>query len=397
MKKTALIGLATVSIMVLAGCGSTTGGGGSSGSGSSGSETGVTATEIHLGATTPLTGPAASYSEITTAQKAYFDYINDQGGINGRKIKYTVYDDGYDPSKTVPLIQKLVNEDKVFAIAQVVGTAPMSAVYKRLNAQKIPVLASSGSSTFVSPTLPYVTALLPNYPVEAKLLAEYLKKAYPDKKVGILNQNDDAGQDFVKAFTTVLGSSVVGKTSYEQTDSSVSAQVTNLQNSGAQVVGFNGTPKFLALALKAARGQAWDALFVSTGPAVDASLLKLAGPAAEGLVTATGFKSAANESDPEVKKANDIVRKYAPGIQPDTTTMWGIAAGEIFVAALKAAGKNLTRESLVKAIDNLTVEKGVWYGTVKLTPTQHDYVQCEQIEKVTGGVLVPVGDVVCPS
>ncbi len=397
MKKPSLIGLGAVSVMLIAGCGGAAGGGGSGGGGGGG-EVGVTATEIHLGATTPLTGPAASYSESTKATKSYFDYINDQGGINGRKITYTLYDDGYDPSKTVPLIQQLVNQDKVLAIAGAVGTAPQSAVYKRLNSQKIPdVLIGSGSSTFVSPTLPYVTELLPSYPGEDTLLAQNLQKTYPGKKVGVLYQNDDAGQDYVKAFTTVLGSSVANKASYEQTDSSVAAQITNLKNSGAEVVGFNGTPKFLALALKSARGQAWDAPFVSSGPAVDSTLLKLAGPAAEGLVTATGFKSAANESDPEVKKANDIVRKYSPEIQPGTATMWGISTGEIVVAALKAAGKNLTRETLVKALDNLTVEKGPWYGVVKMSPDQHDAVRCEQIEKVTGGVLVPVGDVVCPS
>lgn len=391
MKKMVLIGLATVSSMFLAGCGSGT-------ATDSGGEVGVTDTEIHLGTTAPLSGPAASYADDPAAMKAYFDYINDQGGVNGRKISLTVYDDAFDPSKTVPLTQKLIDQDKVFAIVGGVGTAPQSAVYQRLNAQKVPdVLIGSGASIFANPPLPYVTALLPSYRAEDKLLAEHIKKSYPGKKVGIIYQNDDTGQEYLKVVAPTLGSSVVAKASFEITDSSVSAQVNNLKNSGAEVVAYSGTPKFLALALLAARGQAWDAPFVTNGSAVDASLFKLAGPAAEGVVTATGFKLATDTSDPEIKKATDILSKYAPNVKPGASAIYGIANGEIFVEALKAAGKNLTRDSLVKALNNLTVPSGVWYGPVKITPTQRNAVQCEQFLRVTGGTTVPFGGVECPS
>jgi branched-chain amino acid transport system substrate-binding protein len=397
MRARVLIGVLSASAAVLTGCGGASGGASGSG-GSGGNVPGVTDTEIHLGATTPLSGPAASYSESTRATEAYFKYINDQGGINGRKITYTLYDDGYDPSKTVPLTDKLVNQDKVFAIVGGVGTAPQSAVYKKLNAQKVPdVLIGSGASSFTNPVLPYVTQLLPNYPGEDTLLAKHTKDTYPGKKVGVIYQNDDAGKDYVGAFTKVLGGSVGPVTSYEQTDADLSSQVTSLKSGGAEVVAFNGTPKFLALALKSARSQNWPAPFVASGPAVDASLLATAGPAAEGLVTATGFRSATDTSDPEVKKANDILAKYAPGIKPGTATMWGIAGGEIVTQALKEAGKNLTREGLVNALDKLKLTQGTFYGTVTMSPTQHDAVRCEQLLTVTNGVLTRTGDVTCPS
>lgn len=398
MKKTALIGLATVSVVVLAGCGSGASSSGSSGDSSGGgsSDVGVTATEIHLGTTAPITGAAANYGEGTVAAKAYYDYINDQGGINGRKITFTVADDGYDPSKTVPLTQKLVNQDKIFAMVGAVGTAPQSAVYKRLNDQKVPdELIGSGASLFANPPLPYITTLLPSYPDESTLLAQYIKKTYPGKKVGILYNKGDAGTDFNKSFTTVLGNLLVNTSTFEATDPSLSAQVTNLKNSGAEVVGFFAPPKFLALALQSARGQAWNVPFVAAGPSED--VLKLAGPAAEGLTVISGFKPATNESDPEVKKADDILRKYAPTAQLNSTSIQAIATAEITVEALKAAGKNLTRDSLVKAFNNLYVPQGVWYGPVKMSATVRAAVRCEQISKVTGGVLVPAGDVVCPS
>jgi len=402
MRARVLICVLAVSTVALAGCGGASGGasasGGGSGGGSGGDTTGVTDTEIHLGATTPLSGPAASYSESTRATEAYFKYINDQGGINGRKITYTLYDDAYDPSKTVPLTDKLVNQDKVFAIVGGVGTAPQSAVYKKLNDQKVPeVLVGSGASSFSDPVLPYVTQLLPNYPGEDALLAQHIQETYPGKKVGILYQNDDAGKDFVAAFTKVLGDAVGSQTSYEQTDADISSQVTSLKSDGAEVVAFNGTPKFLALALTSARSQNWQAPFIASGPAVDASLLATAGPAAEGLVTATGFRSATDTSDPEVKKANDILAKYAPDIKPGTATMWGIAGGEIMAQALQDAGKDLTREGLVKALDKLELDHGTFYGTVTMSPTQHDAVRCEQLLTVTDGALTRTGDVTCPT
>lgn len=375
---------------MLTGCASTDGS-------AEGSEIGITSTEIHLGATAALSGPAASYSNYTKGVEAYFKHINAEGGINGREVKYTIVDDGYDPSKTVPLTQRLVDQEKVFAIVGALGTPTQAAVYKRLNSQKVPdVLIGSGSSAFVDPVLPYVTMLFPSYVTENAILGEHLKKAYPGKKLGLLYQNDDAGADAVKAYTQVFGDALVAKEGYETTDPTVSPQMNNLRSSGAELVAVMGSPKWVALALKDARSKGWDAPFVANGSAVDATTIDLAEGAADGLVTAKAFRPDGDTSDAAVKKAVDLVKKYAPNLEIDDMTLRGVSTGMITAEALKSAGKDLTREGFIEALDKTSLDEGPWYGTAKLTADQHAAVGCLQLMKIEGDKQIPLGDVVCP-
>lgn len=396
MQKRALAVFALAAVIVTGCSGGATSGG--SGSKSGGGETGVTDTEIHLGATTPLTGPAASYSASTRASEAYFDSVNAQGGVNGRKIVYTYLDDQYDPSKTVPLTKQLVDQEKVFALFSSVGSVTQQAVYQRLNSQKVPdVLIGSGANSFVDPVLPYVSMLLPSFDSESSSLAGVIKDKFAGKKVGLLHQNDDAGAAAVTIYKKALGDTIVSDQSYEVTDPSVAAQITNLRNAGAEVVLCSISPKFLALALREAAAQDWHPQFLSNGTGLDGTVLATAGTAADGLLTARQFKDATDEADPAVKKANDIVRQYGKNIKPDAASIRGIAAAQIMVAALQGAGKDLTRDSLLKSIDNLKLDNGPWYATVAMSPTDHDAVECEQLVKVSGGKLNSVGDVLCPS
>lgn len=366
-------------------------------SSTAGSDIGVTSTEIHLGATAALSGPAASYSNYTKGAEAYFKYINAEGGIGGRQIKYTIVDDGYDPSKTVPLTQRLVDQEKVFAIVGALGTPTQAAVFKRLNSQKVPdVLIGSGSSEFVDPVLPYVTMLFPSYVTENELLGEYLKKTHAGKKLGLLYQNDDAGADAVKAYTQIFGDALVAKESYETTDPTVSAQMNNLRQSGAELVAVMGSPKWVALSLKEAQSKGWNVPFVANGSAVDATTIDLAAGAADGLVTAKAFKPDGATNDPGVKQAVDILKKYAPSLEIDDMTLRGMSTGMITVAALKAAGDDLTREKFIQELDKTSLSDGPWYGTAELTSDNHAAVGCFQMVKIQDGKQTPFGDVACP-
>lgn len=391
MKRLLVLPVALVAL-VLTACGE------AATSNSSGSSVpGVTDTEIHLGATTPLTGPAASYSESTVAAHAYFDSVNAQGGINGRKIKYTILDDAYDPSKTVPLTQRLVDQEKVFAIFASAGSVTQAAVYKRLQSEDVPdVLIGSGADLFLNPVLSNITILLPSFGGEQRLIAGVVKDKFPGKKLGLFSQNDEVGQEAVKTYKGELGSAVVAAQTYEVTDPSVSSQVTSLKNAGVEVVVCSASPKFLALALRAAQTQGYHPQFICNGTAFDSTVLKNAGDAAEGLLVPSQFKNATDESDPAVKQANDVVRKYAPSIQPGAATVRGVASAQIMVAALKTAGRDLTRDSLRKALDKTSLDDGTWYGTVTMSPTDHDAVECEQLQQVTGGKVSPIGKVICP-
>lgn len=372
---------------------------GTAGSSSSqdGATPGVTDTEIHLGATTPLTGPGASYSELTIAAEAYFESVNNQGGVNGRKIKYTYLDDGYDPSKTVPLTQRLVDQEDVFALFGSVGSVTQAAVYQRLQEQDVPnVLIGSGADMFIDPVQSNISILLPSYTGEQSLIADVVKDKFADAKVGVFSQNDDVGQEATEQYREELGSQVADVQSFEVTDASVDAQVTSLKNAGADVVIFSGSPKILALALRSAQAQAYDAQFLSNGTSFDSTVLDNAGEAAEGLMFLSQFKSPTDEDDASVKLANDVVRKYAPSLQPSATTVRGVAAAQIMVAALEAAGEDLTRDTLREALDSISLDEGTWYGTVSMSPTDHAAVECEQLQQVADGRPEPIGSVICP-
>jgi len=197
---------------------------------------GVTATEVKIGNTNPYSGPASAYGTIGKAIGAYFKKVNDEGGVNGRKITYITYDDGYAPPKTVEMVRKLVEQDQVAALFQTLGTPPNSAIHKYMNQQKVPHLfVATGATKWNDPkNFPWTMGFQPNYQTEGRVYAAHVLKNKPDAKVGILYQNDDYGKDYLKGFEDGLGEAnkkmIVMRQSYEVTDPTIDSQIVNMQN-----------------------------------------------------------------------------------------------------------------------------------------------------------------------
>src|ERR1700675_2115203 len=194
-------------------------------------DAGATDTEIKIGQTVPFSGPASAYAAVGKAQAAYMKMINDEGGINGRKIKLIQYDDAYSPPKTVEQVRKLVESDEVLLTFQLIGTPPNAAVQKYLNVKKVPQLfAATGASRFTDPkNFPWTIGFNPNYQTEGRIYAQYILKNYPNAKIGILYQNDDLGRDYLIGLKDGLGDKakamIVAETSYELSDPTIDSQI----------------------------------------------------------------------------------------------------------------------------------------------------------------------------
>src|SRR5580692_9285344 len=219
-------------------------------------DTGATDTEIKIGQTIPLSGPASAYGTIGKAQAAYMKMINDQGGVNGRKINLIQYDDAYSPPKAVEQVRKLVESDEVLLTFQLIGTPPNAAVQKYLNQKKVPQLfAATGASKFTDPkNFPWTMGFNPNYFVEGRIYGQYIMKTYPNAKVGILYQNDDLGKDYLNGIKAGLGDKaatmVVAEASYEVADPTIDTQILKIKAAGADVFFSASTPKQAAQAIK---------------------------------------------------------------------------------------------------------------------------------------------------
>jgi branched-chain amino acid transport system substrate-binding protein len=233
-------------------------------------DTGATDTEIKIGQTLALSGPASAYATIGKTQAAYFRMINDQGGINGRKINFIQYDDAYSPPKAVEQVRKLVESDEVLLTFQVLGTPSNAAVQKYLNAKKVPQLyAATGASRFTDPkNFPWTMGYNPNYFVEGRIYGQYILKNYPNAKVGILYQNDDLGKDYLNGIKAGLGdkaaSMIVAEASYEVSDPTIDSQILRIKDAGADLFFSATTPKFAAQAIKKNYELGWHPCTSST-------------------------------------------------------------------------------------------------------------------------------------
>ena len=229
---------------------------------------GVTDTEIKIGQTAPFSGPASAYGTIGKTQAAYFKMINDQGGINGRKINLIQYDDGYSPPRAVEMVRKLVEGDEVLLTFQLIGTAPNAAVQKYLNQKQVPQLfAATGATRFTDPkNFPWTMGYNPNYQSEGRIYARYILQTYPNAKIGILYQNDDLGQDYLKGLKAGLGakaaSMIVAEASYELTDPTIDSQLIKLKAAGADLLYDASTPKFAAQAIKKVVEMQWKPVHI---------------------------------------------------------------------------------------------------------------------------------------
>jgi branched-chain amino acid transport system substrate-binding protein len=366
-------------------------------------EDGLTDTEILLGGTHPYSGPASAYGAVGKGIAAYFGYVNDHGGVYGRKITYKDLDDSYSPPQAVQLVRQLVEQDKVFAMFNTLGTAVNIAIRPYLNQQGVPqLIVATGASTFARDykQYPMTTIGNPDYQSEAIVYAQYVLKEKPNAKVAILYQNDDFGQDYVTGFKTGLGSHdgmIVKMASYETSDPDVSSQISNLKGSGADTVLIAATPKFATQALVAVAQQSWKATVILTNVSASQSVMRAAAkagsPAAvEGVVSMLYGKDPADPkyaNDPGMKLYKDAMAKYNPGADPSNGIYSaGFAYAYTMVEALKAAGKQLTRAKLMDVFSHLNITDNplLLPGIViHTTPTNRFAITQLQVVKYTSG------------
>ena len=363
---------------------------------------GVTATTITVGTHQPLTGPAApGYSKISPATKAYFDYVNANGGVNGRKIVYTVMDDGYNPQTTQTDVRKLVLDDKVFAILNGLGTPTHTGVLDFLKTNKVPDLfVASGSSTWNQPTkYPDTFGYQTDYTVEGKILGNYVKNNLAGQKVCFFGQGDDFGADMLAGVAQEVGAAnIAAKQTYDPTVApDVTAQMGALKAAGCQVVVAATIPGFTALALGTSAQLGFHAQWLVSNVGSDyntvAGLLTAKGaPLLEGVISDDYLPLPNQASDPWITLFQKVNAQYNGGASFDGNVEYGMAVGYTFVQALKAAGKNPTRASILAA-----VEKGITGGP-GLTPfnfsaTNHSGYSGVQLAKITNGAPAFFGPV----
>jgi len=360
---------------------------------------GVTATEIKIGNTNPYSGPASAYGTIGKTITAYFKKVNDEGGINGRKINFITYDDAYTPPKTVEMVRKLVEQDQVAALFQTLGTPTNTAIHKYVNQQKVPHLfVATGATKWDDPkNFPWTMGFQPNYQTEGRVYAAYILKNIPDAKIGILYQNDDYGKDYVKGMEDGLGAAasklIVLKQSHEVTDPTIDSQIINLKNSGANVF-FNVTiPKFAVQAIRKAHDIGWKPThFRNNVSSSYASVLKPAGDeASRGLITALYTKVV---TDPQWKNDKGFqdwiafMKKYYPeGSLEDDSNFFGYSAAILMTQVIKQCGNDLSRENIMRQAENLkSVDLPFLLPGIKVdtSPTDHAPIQQERLAKFNG-------------
>jgi len=328
-------------------------------------DTGATDTEIKIGQTVPFSGPASAYAGIGKTQAAYLKMINEQGGINGRKLNLIQYDDAYSPPKAVEQVRKLVEGDEVLFTFQIIGTPSNAAVQKYLNAKKVPqLLASTGASRFSDPqNAPWTIAYNPNYQSEARIYAKYILKNHPDAKIGILFQNDDLGRDYVTGLKAGLGDKaatmIVGETSYELSDPTIDSQIVKLKSLGADLLYDASTPKFAAQAIKKVADLGWKPVHILDINASPVSAtLKPAGLEISKDIISTNYGK--DPGDPQWKDDAGLkayfafMDKYYPeGDKLNTVNIYGYSTAELLVHILRQCGDDLTRENIMRQATSL--------------------------------------------
>ncbi|HEX7215891.1 MAG TPA: ABC transporter substrate-binding protein [Methylomirabilota bacterium] len=369
---------------------------------------GVTATEIKIGNTNPYSGNASAYGTIGKAIAAYFKKVNDEGGVNGRKINFISYDDGYSPPKTVEMIRKLVEQDQVALLFQTLGTPPNSAIHKYVNQQKVPHLfVATGATKWNDPkNFPWTMGYQPNYQTEGRVYAAYALSHVKDAKIGILYQNDDYGKDYLKGFEDGLGEAkkqIVLKQTYEVTDPTIDSQIVNLKNSGANVF-FNITiPKYAVQAIKKAHEIGWKPLhFLNNVSSSLGTVLKPAGlDASKDLITALYMKEVTDPQWRNDKGFTDWVafmKKYYPeGALDDQANAFGYNVAILMTQVLKQCGNDFSRENIMKQAANVkNFELPMLLPGIKVntSPTDFAPIEQEQLAKFDGEKWALFGEVI---
>ncbi|MGD0418155.1 MAG: ABC transporter substrate-binding protein [Xanthobacteraceae bacterium] len=373
---------------------------------------GASDTEIKIGNTVPYSGPASAYGTIGKAEAAYFTMINEQGGINGRKINFISRDDAYSPPKTVEVVRKLVEEDQVLLTFQVLGTAPNTAVQDYLNENKVPQLfVATGADKWNDPKkFPWTMGWQPSYRIEARIYGRYILKNLPNAKVAILYQNDDFGKDYLTGLREGLGDKadkmVVASNTYETSDPTIDSQIVSLQGSGADTLLVAATPKFAAQAIRKVADLGWKPNFFMTNVSVSVgSVMKPAGfDKAQGIITGGYLK---DPNDPQWQNSTEYkdwlewMKKYYPGGNlADVNNIYGYSVAQTMVAVLKASGDNLTRENVMKqaaSIHELKLPMALPGITLSTSATDFAPIKQMQLQKFEGETWKLFGEVISGS
>jgi len=326
---------------------------------------GATDSEIKIGNTGPYSGPLSNASPIPISMAAYFKMINDQGGVNGRKISFTSYDDGYTPPKTVEMTRKLVESDQVLFCSGAVGTPTNSAIWHYMNEKKVPQLfLSTGATKWDDPKgHPWTMGFFVSYQAEGRIYAAYILKEKPDAKIGVLYQNDDFGKDYLKGLVDGLGdkasSMIKVKDAYETTDATVDSQMVEMKSAGCDVLVTIAIPKFGAQAIRKVAEIGWKPLHILNGIAssVGATLKPAGLENGKGIISDNSFKDPTDpqwKDDAGYKQWLTFMDKYYPsGDKSDQQTVYGHSIAATTVQVLKQCGDDLTRENVMKQAANL--------------------------------------------
>ena len=331
-------------------------------------EPGVTPTTVLLGGTVPLSGEAAAFGSVGPGAKAYFDYVNAKGGVNGRKIEYRYYDDGYNPAQTVQLTRKLVEDDKVFAVFNSVGTNNNLAIRDYLNAGKVPQLfVGDGSDALASPAkYPWTMGFLQSYRGEGAVYGRSIVKTKPQAKIAVLLENTELGKDMTRGLSRAIagkGPKVVASESYEYTASDVASQIAKLKASGADTLMLFATPKFMIQGIVAAHKLGWKPQVYIASVSIEPTIMEIARANAPELTKGAlsiAFVKNPNDpvwaKDPVVALYRSILKKHAPSARPTNVYNWyGMTVAWTMVETLRKAGKSLTRAGLLRAAQSLSL------------------------------------------
>jgi branched-chain amino acid transport system substrate-binding protein len=373
---------------------------------------GASDSEIKIGTTMPYSGPASAYGTIGKLETAYFSMINEQGGINGRKINFISRDDAYSPPKTVELVRQLVEQDQVLLTFNILGTPPNTAVQGYLNDNKVPqMFVATGADKWNDPKkFPWTMGWQPSYRIEARIYGRYMLKNLPNAKVAVLYQNDDFGKDYLVGLREALGDKadkmIVATQTYETTDPTVDSQIVSLQGTGADTLLVAAIPKFAAQAIRKVYDLSWKPSFFLTNVSASVgSVMKPAGfEKAAGIITAGYLKDPNDpqwQSTKEYKDWLELMKKYYPGGSlADVNNVYGYSAAQTLVEVLKASGDNLTRENVMKqaaSIHDLKLPMLLPGISVSTSATDFAPIKQMQLQKFEGETWKLFGEVISGS
>jgi branched-chain amino acid transport system substrate-binding protein len=355
---------------------------------------GVTDTEIKIGNIMPYSGPLSAYALIGRTQAAFFKRLNDEGGINGRKINFISYDDAFSPPKTVEQARKLVESDEVLFIFQSLGTPTNNAIQKYLDLKKVPQLfVATGATKFGDPkNFPWTMGWQPTYQTEGRIYAKYILQNLPQGKIGVLYQNDDSGRDYLKGLKDGLGLEaakrmIVAELPYDPSDPTVDSQIVSLKTLGSDIFFDEASPKFAAQAIRKAAEIGWKpTLFLASVSNSVGSVLKPAGlENSKGVLSTNYIKDPTDpawKDDPAIKQWAAFMDKYFPeGDKTSTFSVYGYATAQTVVQVLKQCGDELTRENVMKQAANLKdFQLGLLLPGIRINTSPTDYFPIEQMQ-----------------